>query len=73
MDLVALNLQRGRDHGLAPYLKWRDLCGLSSVNGWKDLTNVVSSPEVGYFLFVSHEILGDILLDQKLIGWSFFS
>lgn len=46
MDLVALNLQRGRDHGLAPYLKWRDLCGLPPINGWRDLTNIVSSPEV---------------------------
>lgn len=46
MDLVALNLQRGRDHGLAPYHKWRNVCGLPDIKGWKDLTNIVSAPEL---------------------------
>ena len=36
-DLFALNVQRGRDHGLAPYYQWRELCNLSVVNNWEDL------------------------------------
>ncbi len=36
-DLFALNVQRGRDHGLAPYHQWRELCNLSPVEDWIDL------------------------------------
>lgn len=37
MDLAAINVQRGRDHGLPSYVSWREPCGLSSINSWEDL------------------------------------
>jgi len=40
LDLVSLNIQRGRDHGLAPYTAWRKLCGQEPVNSWKELSEM---------------------------------
>lgn len=46
MDLVALNVQRGRDHGLQPYLEWRKICGLPKISTWKQMVSLVSEPQV---------------------------
>ena len=52
MDLVALNVQRGRDHGLPPYLEWRKICGLPRISSWKMLVPHVSEPQVNIFFFI---------------------
>jgi len=46
LDLVSLNIQRGRDHGLAPYTKWRKLCGQPPVNSWKELSTMFPAMNV---------------------------
>ncbi|KAJ1519139.1 hypothetical protein ONE63_011259 [Megalurothrips usitatus] len=41
LDLVSLNVQRGRDHGLQPYPAWREHCGFPRPASWEDLGGVV--------------------------------
>uniref|UniRef100_A0A3B4V8H1 Eosinophil peroxidase n=1 Tax=Seriola dumerili TaxID=41447 RepID=A0A3B4V8H1_SERDU len=42
LDLGALNLQRGRDHGL-PYGSWRRFCGLSVPNSTTELAEILGN------------------------------
>ncbi|XP_041643839.1 eosinophil peroxidase-like [Cheilinus undulatus] len=46
LDLGALNMQRGRDHGLPGYNKWREFCGLSQPKNLKELADVMQNREL---------------------------
>lgn len=41
MDLFAMNIQRGREHGIPDYNKWRKICGLKTIQSFDDLRYVM--------------------------------
>ncbi len=46
MDLPAINVQRGRDHAVQPYIKYRELCGFGKVRTWDDMKSLMEDHAV---------------------------
>lgn len=46
LDLAAMNIQRGRDHGLPGYLEWRAYCNMSRADSFERLADDISSSRV---------------------------
>lgn len=59
MDLMALNIQRARDHGIPPYIVWREACGLTPIRNWGQLLSIMDDDTVGR-LRIAYTNLEDI-------------
>lgn len=60
LDLGALNIQRGRDHGLPSYNRWRQYCGLPEAKTFADLKMQISRQETLQKLEETYENVDDI-------------
>ncbi|XP_065371103.1 peroxidase [Calliphora vicina] len=45
-DLLAFDIQRGRDHGLQPYFKYLEICNNVKINNWKDLQTFIKPEDL---------------------------
>ncbi|KAM7295225.1 uncharacterized protein ISCGN_024730 [Ixodes scapularis] len=43
VDLAAVAIQQGRDHGITGYTRWRQFCGLRAIDDFEGLKRVMSS------------------------------
>lgn len=49
LDLASLNIQRGREHGIPSYNRWREFCGFPVIRSWNELHGLMSNSTVsGY-------------------------
>lgn len=59
LDLVAINVQRGRDHGLPGYNKYREICLGQKAVDWADFANTIA-PEKVAMLKIIYKTVDDV-------------
>ncbi|XP_070821340.1 eosinophil peroxidase-like isoform X2 [Chaetodon trifascialis] len=60
LDLASLNMQRGRDHALPGYNKWRKFCGLSQPQNLTQLAQVMNNTDLASKLLDLYRIPDNI-------------
>jgi peroxidase len=46
LDLVAINIQRGRDHGIPGYIRYVEICSGKKISAWSDLDAILGKESV---------------------------
>ncbi|XP_025017963.1 peroxidase [Tetranychus urticae] len=59
MDLISINIQRGRDHGIPDYNRWREACGLRRASNFRQLADTIP-PELIEQLASLYQSVDDI-------------
>ena len=59
LDLAAQIIQHGRDHGIPGYGKWREFCGLTKIDTFDQLSDVMSAATI-VALRASYRTVADI-------------
>ncbi|CAG9787403.1 unnamed protein product [Diatraea saccharalis] len=59
LDLIAIDIQRGRDHGIASYNNFREICGLRRAKTFQDLSGEIPQDRI-YALSQLYECVDDI-------------
>ncbi|XP_068625509.1 peroxidase-like isoform X2 [Battus philenor] len=73
LDVLAIDIQRGRDHGLPGYVQYRTLCGLSQATDFHDLIDVIPHETVNklskmYDHPVDIDLVVGMMAEQPLPG-----
>jgi len=80
LDLAALNIQRGREHGIPSYNRYREWCGLKPIRTWDDLHGIMTNRSAYTYpkMYQSPEDIelftagvSEIPLKNRLIGPTF--
>ncbi|KAG7309805.1 hypothetical protein JYU34_004307 [Plutella xylostella] len=80
LDLIAMDIQRGRDHGLASYNDYREICGLTRARTFQDLAREIPQDRINALqqlyecvddidLFVGGSMERDV--DGSILGHTF--
>ena len=54
LDLAALNIQRGREHGVPSYNRWREWCGLPTFSAFEQMLGVMRNKTVSAYARFVH-------------------
>ncbi|CAF0816026.1 unnamed protein product [Brachionus calyciflorus] len=66
-DLVSINIQRGRDHGVPGYTVFRDFCKLQPIRTWEDLGLFVQ-PDVVSIFREKYKFVEDVDLFSAIVS-----